>query len=338
MEDQQNICRVCLKIVNSGCFKYLEEILDIRKGETIRDLLHFCVPEIDSYVSANPIVCLGCYDNIVNFYSFKLKCMDSENKIKEYIIKNNLVEYNHVNLNCVLNDKKNTNNSFSNKIILAKTAANNFVIINGYQNSLINVKSSGDSTKLENSDLLLYCKKCPFISTDALKMSQHKCDFSLKKEEKDDLLKLTATVKSVTKPVFSCDKCPFHSTNFPSLKQHIMSIHEQDEFKYCSQCEYKTTNNLFLKRHILSHSRPSIVKCPHCSYETKDRSNFKKHEFIHTNKPNQCNFCKYRCVSPYQMRRHIKNMHKKESRTNGNNFDSMFSRVDVEEKWIGHSM
>lgn len=41
---------------------------------------------------------------LVEVYNFKIKCLNVENIVKAYISRNNLQEYNHVNLNCVLMD------------------------------------------------------------------------------------------------------------------------------------------------------------------------------------------------------------------------------------------
>lgn len=58
----------------------------------------------DLYVSSDPALCYQCLKMLVEVYNFKIKCLNVENIVKAYISRNNLQEYNHVNLNCVLMD------------------------------------------------------------------------------------------------------------------------------------------------------------------------------------------------------------------------------------------
>ncbi|XP_050302177.1 uncharacterized protein LOC126740271 isoform X2 [Anthonomus grandis grandis] len=106
LNEESIVCRTCLKVLDhlSGTgFTYLDdETSYVKDVGSIREMLQFCIPELDLYVSNRPVVCYGCLPILVQVYNFKIKCLSGENIIKDYITRNNLKEYNHVNLNCVL--------------------------------------------------------------------------------------------------------------------------------------------------------------------------------------------------------------------------------------------
>ncbi|CAH1118310.1 unnamed protein product [Phaedon cochleariae] len=99
--EAQLVCRACLRIVEykAQSYGHIED-----PNGSLKDMIMCCVPEMDIYVSSDPIMCLPCIQVIVNLYNFKNRCINTESIIRSYIQRNNLEEYSHVNLNCVVKD------------------------------------------------------------------------------------------------------------------------------------------------------------------------------------------------------------------------------------------
>lgn len=57
-------------------------------------------------------MCFPCIQHLVSVYNFKTRCLNTETIIRSYIQRNNLAEYNHVNLNCVVQELIRINNYF----------------------------------------------------------------------------------------------------------------------------------------------------------------------------------------------------------------------------------
>ncbi|XP_066259683.1 uncharacterized protein [Euwallacea similis] len=108
LNEQSIVCRTCLKVLEtrgSASFAFIDDENGyVNNVGNVREMLQFCIPELDLYVSSQPVICYQCLKILVQVYNFKIKCLNVENTIKSYIARNNLQEYNHVNLNCVLMD------------------------------------------------------------------------------------------------------------------------------------------------------------------------------------------------------------------------------------------
>ncbi|KAG5900041.1 hypothetical protein JTB14_009119 [Gonioctena quinquepunctata] len=106
------ICRACLKIVEckAQSFGYIEDA-----NGNLRDMLMCCVPEMDIYISTDPIICFPCIQVLITVYNFKSRCINTESIIRSYVQRNNLTEYNHVNLSCVVQDLIRINHYYKEK-------------------------------------------------------------------------------------------------------------------------------------------------------------------------------------------------------------------------------
>ncbi|XP_019876176.1 zinc finger protein 64 [Aethina tumida] len=351
-DEQYVICRVCLTVIDNYDYKLLDDTFEADKKVTIRDVMHICLPEMDSYVTAQPVVCDECLKLMTSFYEFKTKYLETETKIKNYIVKNNLLDYNRVNLNCVIRDVCANNKIISNSVVV-----NGRSDTNGIVTESITLQPVFDSNysciqqvrmiPLTGPEALLSCRNCPFVSTDTNTMSTHRC---MKNEM------FTCTMCAFTTPErellrshvqvahgghtevkkYQCSNCDFFGFSSASLKRHKRTSHNGvQQLLKCPKCQFQTTSPRLMLRHNATHT-PTILKCDLCSYETKDRSNFKKHTFIHNrdSKPVKCNFCSYQCISPYQIKRHLKRAHAILNAP----VEKMCSKVEGEEqRWIGHS-
>ncbi|XP_057658558.1 zinc finger Y-chromosomal protein 1-like [Diorhabda carinulata] len=99
--ENQFVCRACLKIVehSTQSFGYVDDATG-----NLRDMLMCCVPELDIYVSSNPIVCFPCIQTLIQVHNFKERCINTENIIRTYMQRYNLSDQNPINLGSVVRD------------------------------------------------------------------------------------------------------------------------------------------------------------------------------------------------------------------------------------------
>ncbi|XP_030759622.1 zinc finger Y-chromosomal protein 2-like [Sitophilus oryzae] len=105
MGEEKTICRTCLKLLDRTGFMYLDDENGyIKNVGNIREILQFCIPELDLYVSSEPVICYQCLHILVQVYNFKMKCLNIESSIRTYITRHNLI-HNQVNLNLILREE-----------------------------------------------------------------------------------------------------------------------------------------------------------------------------------------------------------------------------------------
>ncbi|XP_060533057.1 RE1-silencing transcription factor B-like [Cylas formicarius] len=425
MNEPNIICRTCLKVVETNKFTYIDDETGyVQNVGNIREMLQFCIPELDLYVSSKPVICYVCLPILVTVYNFKIKCLSGENIIKGYITRNNLVDYNYVNLNCVLMDEvrvKNQDTQIENKIkeymendikeseakdleidkeseLKAKeevTVENDDLMdINEEKVKTEKIEGSdvGDAENIETveptSNLILKVNKSQLkeMDTPCNKESVENAeirrimreigiipsDDSLQSEESlssgtsfnpmvsnilqngGALMSNTECTDSARKD-YTCKHCPFSTTKVELFGKHMSTVHPKPMLRVpkgftvienyaCYLCPFSaSTMELLRKHHTISHAetedtlilndhlprtnrsegnevtykRSNEYSCTVCTYVTRDKSNFRKHSFTHGTKPLKCSQCSYECVSPYQLRRHVKQKHEggKEKRT-----------------------
>ncbi|CAG9861712.1 unnamed protein product [Phyllotreta striolata] len=115
------ICRACLSIVqiNTHSFGYVEDATG-----NLRDMLLTCIPEMDIYISPNPIVCIKCIQELIQVYHFKSKCLNTESIIRNFAKKHNLSDENPISLNDVVEELNNLRKRASENVVKTEPAEN----------------------------------------------------------------------------------------------------------------------------------------------------------------------------------------------------------------------
>ncbi|KAH1003059.1 zinc finger and BTB domain-containing protein 41 [Dendroctonus ponderosae] len=415
LNERSTVCRTCLRVLDKSGFTYMDDASAyVENVGNIREMVQFCVPELDLYVSSSPVICYQCLPILVQVYNFKIRCLNGENVIKSYINRNNLQEYNHVNLNCVLMDDLKMK---SEKIQIESRIKH--MMLDGAEEL---DASSNEETELEEEDQLQPAEslkveadeldtdeepletvedkeerpvKVVAVRKDLFEAPQSELvsDVEVVKQERSDTpteppaanqaiatpkIVSVASVADQPEPTYSCNKCsyvtsdviemydhnrschefdytcqfcPFSTSKVELLGKHMSMVHPENmqlkrnaQFKVtenyaCSLCPFSVKSLDLLRSHhlsahgntegmkgpiVLNHAfgeefarkEPRILKrleytCDMCAYTTKDKSNLRKHLFTHGTKPLKCQYCSYKCVSPYQLRRHQKQKHAK---------------------------
>ncbi|XP_018576878.1 uncharacterized protein LOC108915348, partial [Anoplophora glabripennis] len=84
MENDQKICRLCLQLVNEGCY------------EVKLEMIHRYIPEVNFSITDNPIVCRQCFDSLSTHLTFIKTCLDVETRID--ICDNKMPHFEHSNI------------------------------------------------------------------------------------------------------------------------------------------------------------------------------------------------------------------------------------------------
>ncbi|CAG9770282.1 unnamed protein product [Ceutorhynchus assimilis] len=97
------VCRLCLEVIAKGKTFYN---IDQENGlpakvqnlaQNIREIISFCIPEVDTYLSLNPSICDTCLNNLVQIYNHKKNFMKIEDIIRRHS-KVNPIGNNYVDL------------------------------------------------------------------------------------------------------------------------------------------------------------------------------------------------------------------------------------------------
>ncbi|KAF7284705.1 hypothetical protein GWI33_021718 [Rhynchophorus ferrugineus] len=156
ISDQKIVCRTCLKLLENTGYTYLDDENGyITNVGNIREMLQFCIPELDLHVSADPIICYQCLPTLVQVYNFKIKCVNGESMIRSYLTRNKLQEDSRVNLNCVVMEEliQNQKAQLENRIkhfMVQESPSNNVSKDDFVETVLLNDKPSIENTILDN--------------------------------------------------------------------------------------------------------------------------------------------------------------------------------------------
>nr|CAH7746467.1 unnamed protein product [Callosobruchus chinensis] len=105
--DGKPICRICLKVLGSSCFSYVNE-------DNIKEMMLYSIPEVDIYTSADPVICLVCVNMLINVYNFKKKCLNTEVILRTYRTRHHIDEDGEVELPKLIEELVRFN-SYSNQ-------------------------------------------------------------------------------------------------------------------------------------------------------------------------------------------------------------------------------
>ncbi|XP_018575775.1 RE1-silencing transcription factor B-like isoform X2 [Anoplophora glabripennis] len=179
-----------------------------------------------------------------------------------------------------------------------------------------------DAYQPQDDNELYQCSNCTFVTThlDSYVIHKNVCGSELTEKKCPHCSHVTNRQYALNKHIntmhtksvwYICDSCPYRSTDSSCLRRHKRNVHPErlGNDLMCQMCSYRCTTEYHLKKHMLKHTDNAPLQCQFCSYSTRDRSNFRKHVFIHNPTPQGCEFCSYKCVSPYQMKLHLKKAH-----------------------------
>ena len=166
---------------------------------------------------------------------------------------------------------------------------------------------TGKKDQLKRHNILNHTEDFPLI-----KCQYEGCDKAFKLQEHYRHHLKTHSTTLLIRPHEGCGKTYYIED---SLKKHIKIVHS-DIWYSCEWpgCDYKTKRKSSLRGHIASHGVEHIACVwPQCDKMFKTITNMKQHLLTHKQEKNQiCPLpgCDYRCITPGNLKIHMKNRHK----------------------------
>ena len=76
-------------------------------------------------------------------------------------------------------------------------------------------------------------------------------------------------------------------------------------------CEYRGATKDYLQKHMEIHAEAKLT-CKHCGKAFRQPGALKSHTMTHTGeRPYACTDCTYRCIQPFDLRKHFLKQHNK---------------------------
>ena len=208
------------------------------------------------------------------------------------------------------------------------------------------VKTKSQLARHKASHEMVYCDQCEFVCEGREKLTRHRhqkhtdpvsCPVCQKVFTKKHHLKNHLALHG--DEVFNCDQCGMTYKSLASLRGHIKVAHNSEEVscefcgkifatyhRYnrhklvshtnvrsyeCPKCEYKGSTKYYLQCHMEKHEEAKLA-CNHCGKTFRQRGALKFHIMTHTGeKPYACSDCTYRCIQPFELRKHFLKQHNK---------------------------
>ncbi|KAK5638475.1 hypothetical protein RI129_012770 [Pyrocoelia pectoralis] len=308
-----HICRTCLEEINDN------NRLNLDNDENnVKTQLSECVPELDLDLIPNAYLCVYCARVLQNSYEFKLKCLQSEEVIREHmkerilpdldIIKSDFrphsdlfnVESLHTGMEVVYihedRDEDDVESFLDNKAIIIQPS-------NVTPSPPNNVKSTATLSRIKSEEQKLYthvtysskkidhtfdCTKCDFKTTRSFLLKQHSTTHD---DNKSCSKPTTVLVTRNGIKEYVCDRCPFKTKK--KLRYHKHKRSHNDPNFLCKICLFNASSKTALRNHLRGHDNLKITikvpntltedpyKCLKCSYTATGLKKLKKHQKTH---------------------------------------------------------
>ncbi|XP_018572412.1 zinc finger protein 90-like [Anoplophora glabripennis] len=314
MEDDQKICRLCLQLVSEEFVPFSEVDLE---------MFHRYIPEVDTGVSEDPIICKQCFDSLGVHNIFIKTCLDVKMQIhtneigsedeqkmeglvkieKELDTEETLIGTEEVHITSEGHDWERwiptttlyyaTERDLTAKELeqprIHRKAINTYIgdsILPDLQDKT--VKQQSNKKKCETEEIQ---SNTPLDIPFSNSKCKNEFNNGLKHEAVPELIQYKRS-----------NTCTFETKCKRGLSGHCLKHKGLSEIQMykCDTCTYTTKYKLALTRHQLLHKHSSenqIHKCDTCSYKTKRKSNLKVHQLSHKDpseiKMYKCDVCTY---------------------------------------------
>ncbi|XP_018576874.1 uncharacterized protein LOC108915345 [Anoplophora glabripennis] len=295
LEDDQKICRLCLHLVHEEFVPFCEMKLE---------MIHRYIPEVNFFITEDPIVCKQCFDSISIHDTFIRTCLDVETQIRN-IGHNKITSFEHSDtFNKSENDEKGlgTKERAEGTIKIKKELEAGEMLIKTEE---VDIKSEGNDWERDSFFYALHNEtsknktrhtsedvgeiKCEYVhrsDTAEFQLSKNEAPFDIPPYNSEYITDINNIVKQETSQGHKeSSKCP-----------QLISKGSSGATMYkCDTCTYETKHRGHLRMHQLKHVDPSEIqmyRCGACDYKTKYKDHLKRHEVTHKD-PSEIQM--YRC-------------------------------------------
>ncbi|KAB0791727.1 hypothetical protein PPYR_03527 [Photinus pyralis] len=288
----QKVCRTCLKLFdNESQLIFLEN--NQQSDQKLIKKLETCVPEVVLNRVADSAICQGCVGALNAAYIFKLKCVDNERRLCEYM---NAKAVERVDLVSFVTDLTNGNASEDEVTIVANDEThipncllpNNSIKCSVCQKSFETIEQIKEHIN-SHVDETMKCTTCQFQAKSKQSMASHMRSHNVN---------------------LKCDKCDFTTTDQKAYSEHC-DQHFTPKYHTCTLCPFKSIRAYSLRRHLKTHRDENQLKCKLCSFVATDEEALTEHGRGHSasGKSFSCTHCSYTALKASYLRKHMKRHH-----------------------------
>nr|XP_023024883.1 zinc finger protein 595-like [Leptinotarsa decemlineata]XP_023024884.1 zinc finger protein 595-like [Leptinotarsa decemlineata] len=320
--ESQQICRLCLKEIESG----LENIDDIQ-----REMLEVLLIKVDWSISEHPVLCRQCFTEMQDSFTFKSNCIDIEDYLtpfKEnvkldlktvYIRKKDVPNptdaEEHLCRLCI--EPIDKNEAFSNKTEIEKFKLNlpeidlelttNVVFCPKCYSSLQNYFAFSEKCLESEKKIHDYCKIIrrrgrrsifldkflEYSKTDSVPIIREESNGKRKKRSKilED---------------YKCDICSYTTRSATYIQTHKKSHIDLQELFECTMCPLKTKYENVLNKHMNTIHSDHTYSCNKCSFQTKHKISLVRHVETHElTTVYECHSCHFKTKYIATFERHV---------------------------------
>ncbi|XP_072943298.1 uncharacterized protein [Epargyreus clarus] len=296
MEQYTDLCRVCVAADTK-----MIEIFSTTSIESINVMIQFCTGVLFTKDEGSPSkICSKCLEELHTAYKFKNKCLDSEFKFQNTIIKKIKEEPDSPNVNVIINDNDDNDITSNDKIDDVKDS---------------DVTDYDSSKDVKDEDVIV--DKCVRKS----KRVRKKNSVPNKENQLKPVIirKTRGPYKKTNKPRIRkykfrklyCETCNIKFKNKKDSDDHKKQFHNEPQIWMCEVCgktfSYRTSHH----SHMRSHYAPQFA-CEHCDYKSTAKHDLAKHVMIHTgHKSYICPICACAYRTSSNLHSHVRLVHER---------------------------
>ncbi|XP_059612815.1 zinc finger protein 573-like [Phlebotomus argentipes] len=297
--EEWTVCRLCLKSSSDAM-------------KSIPDLTYNMIPFFNIYFELIGVtftdyaafpgrICHLCEKNMIMAYKFREKCLETEEKLKEFLCEGSEISSTEFIVTLAASKEDISKD-------LQDTSANQLAEIKTEEESAVAEASDGqefvvEETEAEEQHLqVIECKYCKKLFKNIKMFGKHVCRLS-------DMLQKSRKQKSTpARKIYECTKCQ-QTYNCRSAWMIHMDRHNNFLRYACDQCDKKFSNWLQRRNHVYRvHLKRKFCECSHCG-----KGFYKKHDLtVHMNAVHlktaafQCDTCGKTYHHPKNFRNHVK--------------------------------
>ncbi|XP_052739376.1 zinc finger protein OZF isoform X4 [Bicyclus anynana] len=304
-EDYSNVCRICLFADHD-----MISLMTSFGTNIVADVFYSITGVQVLREETLPLsVCIRCHDKLMDFYKFKVKCLESDTilrgKVGDVVRKVKSIRIARINQTYNVVKSRDTDDDDGDEEPEYPPKLSKRALQHLEQDLYLSDDSDNKAPKKLLVQKQYHCISCPkkFKQLQTLRIhsllcggstTMIKCTICPQKFESEYDLKLHSAIHVKGKE-WKCIECEKEFTDRPRFRRHIRRHMEMMRRFPCQVCGKSFTENSALQRHARVHtgeSKEKSLQCKLCDKKCSDRNQMTEHLARHTGaRPLKCNDC-----------------------------------------------